>query len=80
MTKKTIMIMILKLLYKSIKRSVFNNMRCPYCNKHEITSHMCVPNITMRDKGLPVFTYEFTCPNCKRKTILSKKQFEELDK
>ena len=56
------------------------NMRCPYCNKHEITSHMCVPNITMRDKGLLIFTYEFTCPNCKRKTILSKKQFEELDK
>ena len=55
-------------------------MRCPYCNKHEITNHMCVPNITMRDKGLLIFTYEFTCPNCKRKTILSKKQFEELDK
>ena len=55
-------------------------MKCSYCNKHEITSHMCVPNITMRDKGLPVFTYEFTCPNCKRKTILSKKHFEELDK
>ena len=56
------------------------NMRCSYCNKHEITSHMCVPNITMRDKGLPIFTYEFTCPNCKRKTILSKKQFEKLEK
>lgn len=55
-------------------------MKCPYCNKHEITSYMCVPNITMRDKGLPIFTYEFTCPNCKRKTILSKKQFEELYK
>ena len=53
-------------------------MRCSYCNKYKITNHMCVPNITMRDKGLPVFTYEFTCPNCKRKTILSKKQFEEL--
>ena len=54
-------------------------MRCSYCNKYEITNHMCVPNITMRDKGLPVFTYDFTCPNCKRKTILSKKQFEELE-
>ena len=55
-------------------------MRCSYCNKYEITNHMCVPNITMRDKGLPVFTYDFTCPNCKRKTILSKKQLEEHDK
>ena len=56
------------------------NMRCSYCNKYEITNHMCELNITMRYKCLLVFTYDFTCPNCKRKTILSKKQFEELEK
>ena len=55
-------------------------MKCSYCNKYEITNHMCVPNITMRDKGLPVFTYDFKCPNCGNTINLTKKQFLELEK
>ena len=54
-------------------------MKCKCGQK--ILQQLCVPNVYIRtiDK-IPVFSYDFTCPNCKRKTILSKKQFEELDK
>ena len=57
-------------------------MRCPKCN-HLILKQMLTPYIYYRnEQNLPIvsYSYEFTCPNCKRKTILSKKQFEGLDK
>ena len=52
-------------------------MKCKCGQK--ILQQLCVPNVYIRtiDK-IPVFSYDFKCPNCGNTITLTKKQFLEL--
>ena len=55
-------------------------MKYPYCNKYEITKGIVTPDIYFRNyDNLPVVSYTFNCPNCKRKTVISLKQNKVIE-
>ena len=54
-------------------------MRCKNCN-HIILKQMLTPDIFYKDiNRAPVFSYSYKC-SCGRVTVLSEKQFKELEK